>query len=464
MPGKKYKHPSEKREDPLVLFTTKLLSAGKPEYIIPEALEILRKTLKADRSCVMEVIADQDGEPAWKYSFEANASDCESLMLRAELKCLPFRWFPFWESIHSEGVTINTSVSELPDAERDILLQHHLVSLLAVPYMKNGIYNGFIGFANCSKKRSWSEEDVQMVKTAADAIQMYFEKQALETQLWEKTEELEGFFTVAVDLLCIADFNGRFVRVNHAWETILGYSAALLEGRSLMEFVHPDDRQATIETIGELFNGKPVLNFTNRYLASDNTYKYIEWRSLPFRNKIYAAARDVTDRKIHEEKLLQLSVTDTLTSIYNRRYFTQRMEQEIYRSERFHSRFSLIMFDIDHFKSVNDRFGHKRGDAVLIYLTDLVRSRLRKTDLFARWGGEEFMIMLVNTPTDDAYAFAEELRTMVETSDFQEAGKVTISLGVTEFYEHDNVDIMIQRVDCLMYDAKNAGRNITIHD
>ncbi len=125
--------------------------------------------------------------------------------------------------------------------------------------------------------------------------------------------ELEQFFNVALDLLCIADFNGHFRRLSRAWETTLGYSTQELEGQRLLDLVHPDDVAATLEVMSELSEQKPALQFTNRYRAKDGSYRYIEWRSVPSGDLIYAAARDITDRKNAEadreqaEKMLQLT-------------------------------------------------------------------------------------------------------------------------------------------------------------
>ena len=129
-------------------------------------------------------------------------------------------------------------------------------------------------------------------------------KQA-EAALQAKTEELDRYFTNALDLLCVADTNGRFRRVNPQWEEVLGYPLAELDGRSFLDFVHPEDVAATMEAISHLDAQQPVLNFVNRYRARDGSYRWIEWRSSPRGKLIYAAARDITDRKRLEEALRQ---------------------------------------------------------------------------------------------------------------------------------------------------------------
>ena len=117
------------------------------------------------------------------------------------------------------------------------------------------------------------------------------------------SEILERFFTVNLDLLCIADVHGNFIKVNEAWKGILGYSVEELENRKFLDFVHPDDLEATLDAISELSQQKQVLNFTNRYLCKDGSYRYIEWRSHPYGEYIFAAARDVTERIISHNEI-----------------------------------------------------------------------------------------------------------------------------------------------------------------
>lgn len=122
----------------------------------------------------------------------------------------------------------------------------------------------------------------------------------------QKNQELEDFFSVNLDLLCIADTNGNFLKVNKEWENILGYPVEELEHRKFLDFVHPDDLDKTLEAIQNLALQKSVLNFINRYRCKDGSYRFIEWRSKPYNEIIYAAARDISDRICAEEQLQKL--------------------------------------------------------------------------------------------------------------------------------------------------------------
>ncbi|MEE3717242.1 PAS domain S-box protein [Tumidithrix elongata RA019] len=128
-------------------------------------------------------------------------------------------------------------------------------------------------------------------------VQDVSDRKRAEARLQQTTEELERFFTVTLDMLCIADRNGYFRRLNPTWENVLGYSIQELEGQQLLNFVHPDDLESTLGAMATLSDQQPVLNFVNRYRCKDGSYRHIEWRSYASEQLIYVAARDITDRK-----------------------------------------------------------------------------------------------------------------------------------------------------------------------
>ena len=150
---------------------------------------------------------------------------------------------------------------------------------------------------------------------------------------------------------------------------------------------------------------------------------------------------------------------DNLTKVYNRKYFNEVLQNEIYLVKETPSKFSVVMFDIDFFKNVNDNYGHQVGDYVLVALCEIILSHIRETDVFARWGGEEFILLLPNTPVERAAKISENLRRRVEDTQFKNVGKVTCSLGLSQYAEDDTLDALISRVDKALYKAKENGRN-----
>jgi diguanylate cyclase (GGDEF)-like protein len=177
---------------------------------------------------------------------------------------------------------------------------------------------------------------------------------------------------------------------------------------------------------------------------------------------IFLIVQDVTELASYEQKLVELNTKDGLTGVYNRRFFQTRLNEEYQRYKRSGNALSLIMFDIDFFKKVNDNYGHPGGDAVLQSIASKIASTMRITDFLARYGGEEFCCLLSGTDLSGAYILAERLRKLIEntTTPCQENNiKVTISLGVSQMTTEDSVETFLKRADEALYQAKNTGRN-----
>ena len=173
-------------------------------------------------------------------------------------------------------------------------------------------------------------------------------------------------------------------------------------------------------------------------------------------NNILATA---IQRKRSEADVLLMATTDSLTEIANRREFNRILEREIERAKRFGGRMSLIMFDIDHFKRVNDLFGHDVGDEILQTIATIVKENIRAVDVFARWGGEEFMILVLQSDMPGARALAEKLRLKIAGHQFKKIKELTVSFGVGAFDPNDDVLSLVKRADDALYRAKNNGRN-----
>ncbi len=166
------------------------------------------------------------------------------------------------------------------------------------------------------------------------------------------------------------------------------------------------------------------------------------------------------------DEIYRLTTTDGLTGIYNKRYYMEALEKEISRARRYRRPLSLIMFDIDHFKRINDTYGHLAGDFVLRKLATVIKEKIRKEDFFARYGGEEFSIILPELPLDKAGAFGEKIRHLVEHTNFVFEGiriPITISVGVATFdFAMQSSEELILLADQNLYEAKRTGRNKTV--
>jgi diguanylate cyclase (GGDEF)-like protein/PAS domain S-box-containing protein len=187
---------------------------------------------------------------------------------------------------------------------------------------------------------------------------------------------------------------------------------------------------------------------------------------------VYLIVYDVTDMATNKlsleganEKLSQLSRTDGLTNLYNHHYWEERAEQEFLRNSRSLNPCTLVIFDIDHFKRVNDTYGHPAGDEVLRQTAEVLRSALRKTDIAGRYGGEEFALILVDTNSEKALAFCERLRKAIEALKVvtnEQLVQFTISIGLCELSaNHANYQSWIKAADDALYQSKETGRNKT---
>lgn len=166
-----------------------------------------------------------------------------------------------------------------------------------------------------------------------------------------------------------------------------------------------------------------------------------------------------TTLKQQNEKLRSLSVTDCLTGLFNRQRLDDMLEHELNRAFRMNYRYSIILLDIDYFKTINDSFGHQTGDLVLKDIAHLLLKHTRETDVVGRWGGEEFMVVCPGTGIRGAHTLAENLRKAINAYDFPEAGHISASFGVGEYCAEDSIDSLLTRVDKAMYSAKHNGRN-----
>jgi len=213
-----------------------------------------------------------------------------------------------------------------------------------------------------------------------------------------------------------------------------------------------------------LFPFKPDTSFESRF-----THMQQSCTMGPMRGEnnaitsIYLTIQDMTELATYEHRLLEMNMMDGLTGIYNRRFLEKRLIEEFDRHNRYARKFSIIMFDIDFFKKVNDTYGHQCGDFILKSVSAKIASIIRKSDSLARYGGEEFCCLLPETNINSATKLAERFRIAVEGlhNIFQDTSvSITISLGVAEMWvEHGSAEMLLKKADEALYAAKRSGRN-----
>jgi len=171
---------------------------------------------------------------------------------------------------------------------------------------------------------------------------------------------------------------------------------------------------------------------------------------------------DITKLQQNTEEFMKKANIDSLTQIYSREKFNEHYEKEFSRSLRHLNPLTLLFIDIDYFKQVNDNYGHDVGDTTLYTFSQIISFNTRAFDLFARWGGEEFIIMLPQTNINDGYKLAEKIRKIISTYKFEHIESLTCSIGVSTLQKGDLVETLLKRADNALYKAKNSGRNKTI--
>ncbi|MBT8433155.1 MAG: diguanylate cyclase, partial [Gammaproteobacteria bacterium] len=182
--------------------------------------------------------------------------------------------------------------------------------------------------------------------------------------------------------------------------------------------------------------------------------------------KIYERTESLLDtqKELLEDnsELTRMALTDNLTGLSNRTSMNQILRKEFSRFERHDHRFGIIMLDIDHFKNVNDSYGHDTGDTVLQELASIFENAIRASDFVARWGGEEFLICCTTIEEEDLLPIAETIRKLVATTKFESAGQITASLGCAAIIKGESIGELIKRADVALYEAKNNGRNQSV--
>lgn len=275
------------------------------------------------------------------------------------------------------------------------------------------------------------------------------------------------------DAIAVVDSRDKVVFWNPSAEEMFGYSAEEAKQTKLHELIVPPDLHEDVKKGFAAFAATghgDVFSQSREYAAlrRDGTSVPVEIvaASMTYDGQWFAVGsmRDITRRKKAEQRLLELATTDSLTGIANRRHFTEQAQAEVNRSVRYGGVLSMIMFDVDHFKKVNDTYGHDAGDEVLKKLTQTAGQSIRDVDILGRLGGEEFAVLLPETGPDAALEVAGRLRAAVEAAVAEtSAGPIrfTISLGVASAKgKSASVAGLLKAADNAMYQAKNDGRNL----
>ncbi|MBC8457199.1 MAG: diguanylate cyclase [Deltaproteobacteria bacterium] len=301
-------------------------------------------------------------------------------------------------------------------------------------------------------------------------LQDITERKRAEEAFLESEEKYRTLFQNALEAIYVVQ-DEKIKFYNPIAQELYGYSREELTSKPFTYFIHNEDQKIVSERYKKLLGGETFpTTYNSRIINKAGETKWVELNMTQFfwedRPAILCFMTDITERKQTEEErirlteeLKRLSVTDALTGIANRRQLINFLDQEIARSERTGSPFALLMIDLDHFKEVNDQYGHQVGDEVLKRLVAAFNKKLRKIDLLARYGGEEFCVVLPDTPSPKALEVADKLRTALRSLP---APMPTISIGIAYSREKLSWKDLVQQADQALYEAKFSGRDCVV--
>lgn len=284
------------------------------------------------------------------------------------------------------------------------------------------------------------------------------------------------------DVIWEMDTNFVYTFVSPNVKDMTGFEDVDLVGRRMPDFLVEESRNYIYDLAIKHGDKKIEMVLEAVQFVCKNGYaKWIEVSSKPiFEDGVFVGyigtTRDVTEKKEYEgqlnkyindlkvmnAKLEEMATVDALTGAYNRRKFDDDLNTIIRQQERYSISFSLVLFDIDNFKNINDCFGHNIGDHVLQCVSRLVITNIRATDSLFRWGGEEFILILPQAKLNSAQLVAEKIRELIQNHDFGIGHNITVSLGVGEYKPNENKDQIIIRIDNALLTAKSRGKNKVI--
>lgn len=362
-----------------------------------------------------------------------------------------------------DGFEVCTQLKRRPES-RDI----PIIFIGALSDVQDKVRAFEMGGADCIAKPFQESEVLVRIRTQLHLVEA--------TKALKESEELSRSLLESVaEGIVGVDNEGKATFINPAAAELLGYTAEEIIGHAVHEKIH----YAHADGVPYPVKDCPMLRaiHENCSVRVDGEFLWrksgscfpVIYNSHPvhINGEVIGAVvsfTDITKLRQNEETLRRLLVTDQLTGIFNRIQLDEVLAAELVRSMRYERSFSLIMMDIDDFKSVNDTYGHLVGDEVLKAMAKILQSRIRATDTLGRWGGEEFMVVCPEIGLEQAAQLAELLRVSIEGTAFPGPGEKTASFGVAAYRKGDTFEILVERADKALYQAKDAGKNRVMLD
>lgn len=320
-------------------------------------------------------------------------------------------------------------------------------------------------------RRDIDGKPLRMSGTHTDLSEL---KQA-EYALHASEQRFQSIFETAAVGISQIDLKGRFQLINDTFCHIIGYSREeiLTHKLTFQDITYPDDLALDLQLLEQLVQ-EIITDYQleKRYIRKDGEIVWVKLSVAPLRDLNHqqigfiSAVQDITQLKSLQHELELQAHIDYLTSIPNRRHFLELAEYERARTQRYSNDLAIFMIDIDHFKKINDDYGHKAGDIVLQKTVQVMQSTLREVDVLGRMGGEEFALLLPQTNKQRAMEVASRLLTQVAENRVvltdDKVVNITLSIGVAVFKRQNDIDTLLQQADFGLYQAKSSGRNTVV--
>lgn len=287
----------------------------------------------------------------------------------------------------------------------------------------------------------------------------------------KKETSLFPFFTSSSELMMKLSEEQMILDHSPSYETLTGFSREDLNGKSLAEFIHQDDLKKVHKAFKKAWKNKTPIIEEWRMWSINDTYLSVETSFSPMFDEqhevisILLVGRDISKRKEQEEKLYHLAFHDPLTELPNRRLFNEQLKQTIYHYERKKLPFAIFLLDCDHFKNINDTYGHDIGDEIIKGFAQRVKSLIRKSDILSRFGGDEFALLLPEVRSkEDVQQIAKRIIEKIQEPWIfdDHIVETTTSVGVFFVDEHTpdvSFENALKNADIALYEAKNNGKN-----
>ena len=288
----------------------------------------------------------------------------------------------------------------------------------------------------------------------------------LQMALLKAHEKLNEFTKIIDNYIITATTkkDSTIINVSSAFVKSSGYSKEELIGEKMHIIRHPDEDENKFKELWQIVSSGKIWNGEIKNKNKNGEDYWLYQHIIPTFDEnnnietLVSLGTDITAKK----ELEKMASIDKLTNIYNRRMIDDFLKQEVEIEKRHSNGLSVILIDIDHFKDVNDTYGHQMGDIVLSKMAELITINSRKSYIQGRYGGEEFIIICPQTNCNQALILAEKIRVSIEEFTFEQIGKKTISLGISSFEENDAEEDLVKKADIALYQAKNTGRNKVI--